>query len=101
MASRKLAFRVEALKIVCVDRQRSERFYRQVLGAATLPTSDPEYGCPWLRLGSLAISLLPEWGPGNQSYRRGLAMLESADHSWKTRLMTWLFWEPSLGLWWQ
>lgn len=53
------AFRVKALTIACTDHRRSERFYRRVLGAEPLPTADPGYGCPWLRLGSLAITLMP------------------------------------------
>jgi catechol 2,3-dioxygenase-like lactoylglutathione lyase family enzyme len=57
--SKKLAFRVKALTIACTDRRRSERFYRTVLGAVTLPSDDPGYGCSWLRLGSLAITLMP------------------------------------------
>lgn len=59
MASRKPAFRVKALTIACTDRRRSERFYRTVLGATPFPTDDPGYGCPWLRLGSLPITLMP------------------------------------------
>jgi catechol 2,3-dioxygenase-like lactoylglutathione lyase family enzyme len=59
MAGRKLSFQVKALTIACTDYRRSERFYREVLGAAVLPTDDPGYGCPWLRLGSLAITLMP------------------------------------------
>jgi catechol 2,3-dioxygenase-like lactoylglutathione lyase family enzyme len=55
----KLAFRVKALTIACTDHRRSERFYRRVLGAEALPTDDPGYGCPWLRLGPLAITLMP------------------------------------------
>jgi catechol 2,3-dioxygenase-like lactoylglutathione lyase family enzyme len=59
MAGRGLTFRVKALTVACTDHRRSERFYRDVLGAETLPTDDPGYGCPWLRLGTLAITLMP------------------------------------------
>jgi Glyoxalase/Bleomycin resistance protein/Dioxygenase superfamily len=54
-----LTFRFKALTIACTDHRRSERFYRQALGFGSLPTDDPGYGCPWLRLGSLAITLMP------------------------------------------
>jgi O-acetyl-ADP-ribose deacetylase (regulator of RNase III)/catechol 2,3-dioxygenase-like lactoylglutathione lyase family enzyme len=53
------AVRVKALTIACTDHRRSERFYRDVLGAVTEPTDDPGYGSVWLRLGTLAITLLP------------------------------------------
>ena len=59
MANRKLTFRVKALTIACTDHRRSEVFYRKVLGAVTFPTGDPGYGCLWLRLGTLTITLLP------------------------------------------
>jgi predicted enzyme related to lactoylglutathione lyase len=59
MAGSKLSFRVKALTIACTDHRRSERFYREVLGAATLPTDDPGYGCLWLQIGTLAITLMP------------------------------------------
>jgi catechol 2,3-dioxygenase-like lactoylglutathione lyase family enzyme len=48
---------VRALTIACTDPQRSERFYREVLGAAVLPT-DNGVGW-WFRLGSLDLNLLP------------------------------------------
>src|SRR5204862_5614968 len=51
--------RFKALTISCTDHRRSERFYRKVLGATTLPTGDSGYGCLWLRLGSVAITLMP------------------------------------------
>ena len=57
MASRKPAFRVRALTIACTDAKRSARFYRDVLGAAVLPT-DNGVGW-WFRLGSLDITLMP------------------------------------------
>ncbi len=59
MADHKLSFRAKALTIACTDQRRTERFYRDVLGATVVPTDDPGYGCPWLRLGSLAITLMP------------------------------------------
>ena len=54
----KLPFRFKALTIACTDHRRSEEFNRKVLGAEPLPTADPGYGCPWLRLGSLVITLM-------------------------------------------
>lgn len=59
MADQIQAFRFRALTIACTDHRRSEQFYRDVLGAETMPTDDPGYGCPWLRLGTLAITLMP------------------------------------------
>jgi hypothetical protein len=59
MARRKVSFRFKALTIACTDHRRSEQFYRQVLGATTYPTPDPGYGCPWLQLGTLTITLMP------------------------------------------
>jgi hypothetical protein len=50
-------FRVRALTIACTDADRSEHFYREVLGATPLPT-DNGLGW-WFRLGSLDINLLP------------------------------------------
>lgn len=58
MAGRKPAFRVKALTVACTDLKRSERFYKTVLGAEVMATDDGT-GCPWYRLGSLAITLLP------------------------------------------
>lgn len=59
MAARKLSFHFKALTIACTDHRRSERFYREVLGATTLATDDPGFGCPWLQLGTLALTLMP------------------------------------------
>lgn len=57
MTADKLAFRVRALTIACTEVEKSDRFYRTVLGAAVIPT---ENGVGWwYRLGSLAITLLP------------------------------------------
>src|SRR5437660_10090372 len=57
MASRKVAFRGKALTIVCTDLRRSVQFYEGVLGAVRLPGDG--YGCPWFRLGSLVLTLMP------------------------------------------
>jgi catechol 2,3-dioxygenase-like lactoylglutathione lyase family enzyme len=54
----KVAFQGKAVTIACTDKARSLRFYREVLGAEPLP-GDEGYGCPWLRLGALTFSLLP------------------------------------------
>jgi catechol 2,3-dioxygenase-like lactoylglutathione lyase family enzyme len=50
-------FHVRALTIICTDPQKSAAFYRDVLGAAPLPT-DNGIG-DWFRLGTLEITLLP------------------------------------------
>ncbi len=52
-----LSFRGKAVTIICTDLTRSERFYEEVLGAELLPGDNN--GCPWYRLGTLTISLLP------------------------------------------
>ncbi len=59
MAPPNLSFRFKALTIACTDHRRSEAFYRDVLGATTFPTDDPGYGCPWLQLGTLVLTLMP------------------------------------------
>jgi catechol 2,3-dioxygenase-like lactoylglutathione lyase family enzyme len=46
-----------AITIACTDRRRSEHFYEKILGAKISPGDG--YGCPWLQLGSLTISLMP------------------------------------------
>jgi catechol-2,3-dioxygenase len=51
-----VAFEVRALTIVCADRWRADRFYREVLGAIALPG---DLGCRWYRLGSFTITLVP------------------------------------------
>lgn len=43
--------------IACTDRERSERFYVDVLGAELIPGDG--YGCGWYQLGSLTISVVP------------------------------------------
>jgi catechol 2,3-dioxygenase-like lactoylglutathione lyase family enzyme len=53
-----VAFRGKSITIACTDKAQSVRFYRELLGAEPLP-EDEGYGCPWLRLGELTISLLP------------------------------------------
>jgi catechol 2,3-dioxygenase-like lactoylglutathione lyase family enzyme len=58
MARTNLKFRFKALTIACSDRRRSERFYKSVLGAAVVKTPDG-IGCPWFRLGSFLITLMP------------------------------------------
>jgi catechol 2,3-dioxygenase-like lactoylglutathione lyase family enzyme len=58
MAGGKLPFRLVALTIACTDKGRSARFYQEVLGADPLPREDG-IGCPWYRLGPLALTLMP------------------------------------------
>jgi catechol 2,3-dioxygenase-like lactoylglutathione lyase family enzyme len=55
--TREPTFSVRALTIACTHLERSERFYRDVLGATVLPT-DNGVGW-WFRLGSLDLNLLP------------------------------------------
>jgi len=50
------SFQVKAVTIVCSDDSRSDRFYREVLGAVVLPG---EITCRWYRLGSFTITLMP------------------------------------------
>lgn len=57
MADRKPTFRVRALTVACTDVDRSDRFYRAVLGATRTPT-DNGVGW-WYRLGALEFTLLP------------------------------------------
>jgi len=57
MPEGKISYRGQAVTIVCTDRERSARFYKGVLGAEQLPGDG--YGCPWLRLGELTLSLMP------------------------------------------
>ena len=52
------SFRTRALTVACTDLRRSERFYRDILGATDI-TPEPGMGCPWFRLGSLDITLVP------------------------------------------
>jgi catechol 2,3-dioxygenase-like lactoylglutathione lyase family enzyme len=52
-------FRGKAVVIACTDKDRSVRFYRDLLGAESVPGHDDGYGCPWLRLGALTITLNP------------------------------------------
>ena len=59
MAAREkpVSFLGRSVTIACTDRDRSERFYVGVLGAAPIPGDG--YGCRWYRLGSLTLSLVP------------------------------------------
>jgi catechol 2,3-dioxygenase-like lactoylglutathione lyase family enzyme len=57
MARRGPSFSLRALTIACTDPVRSSRFYRDVLGAAVVPT-DNGIGW-WFRLGVLDINLMP------------------------------------------
>ena len=50
-------FEVAAITISCTDVERSERFYREVLGAAPLPTDDGVGW--WYQLGTMKLTLLP------------------------------------------
>jgi catechol 2,3-dioxygenase-like lactoylglutathione lyase family enzyme len=51
-----LSIRGFSLTIACTDQDRSDHFYREILGA----TRDPRdgYGCPWYLLGGLRLSLM-------------------------------------------
>ena len=53
----RLSFRGKAITVACTDKARSQQFYEDLLGAELLPGDG--YGCPWYRLGSLTLSLLP------------------------------------------
>lgn len=79
MAATKLQFSAKAVIVNCTDHRRSEEFYRKTLGATTLQTRDTGFGCPWLKLGSLKITLVP-----NASER------SSADSSMKAMTMLWV-----------
>ena len=59
MRKRKIpvSFSGRSVTITCTDRERSERFYADVLGADLIPRDG--YGCRWYRLGSLTISVMP------------------------------------------
>jgi hypothetical protein len=55
-----VAFRPKALLISCRDHRRSAKFYEGVLGAVRLPGEGSSgYGCPWFRLGTWELSLMP------------------------------------------
>jgi catechol 2,3-dioxygenase-like lactoylglutathione lyase family enzyme len=66
-ANPKPSFQVKALTIVCSDRDRSDRFYRTVLGAIALPG---EIMCTWYRLGTFTFTLVPN-GEGRSPARFG------------------------------
>jgi catechol 2,3-dioxygenase-like lactoylglutathione lyase family enzyme len=51
------SFRPKALTIACTDLSRSARFYERVLGA--VPDLRDGFGCPWYRLGSWFVTLMP------------------------------------------
>ena len=51
------ARRPNAVAVVCTDRRRSLAFYRDGLGAEVLDAG--EYGCPWVRVGGLVLTLVP------------------------------------------
>ena len=53
----KVTFSGKSVTISCTDCERTEHFYVDVLGATPIPGD--AYGCPWYRLGSLVISLVP------------------------------------------
>ena len=48
----------KSVTIACTDIDRSEHFYVKLLGATPIP-GDASGCCPWYKLGSLMISLLP------------------------------------------
>jgi catechol-2,3-dioxygenase len=58
MPTEKLAFHVKALTIICRDHRRSGQFYEQVLGAVPMLLDEPTV-CLWYRLGTLAITFVP------------------------------------------
>ena len=55
--------------VQCTDMRRSERFYRDVLGAIPLPSET----VPWLRIGATRITLIP-----NTDHRAPRPMLDHA-----------------------
>ncbi len=57
MSSDKITFVGKGITIACTDLARSVRFYETTLGAVREPGDG--YGCPWFRLGSLVINLMP------------------------------------------
>ena len=57
MAGNNASFRGKAVTISCTDPDQSERFYRDVLGAA--PDHREGFGCKWFRLGTFLFSLMP------------------------------------------
>lgn len=66
MTRGKLVFRPKGLVISCRDHHRSAKFYEKVLGAVRLPgEGSAGYGCPWFRLGSWELSLMPNATEGS------------------------------------
>ena len=59
MPKRKIpvTFSGKSITIACTDRERSERFYADVLGADLIPGDG--YDCRCYQLGSLTISVMP------------------------------------------
>lgn len=57
MSPHKIGFVGKAVTIACPDLVRSVEFYEDTLGAVREPRDG--YGCPWFRLGSLLIALMP------------------------------------------
>lgn len=54
-----------AICIICTDRCRSLDFYRNALGAETIP-GDVEGTCPWLRIGDLNITFVSNTDKGSK-----------------------------------
>jgi O-acetyl-ADP-ribose deacetylase (regulator of RNase III)/catechol 2,3-dioxygenase-like lactoylglutathione lyase family enzyme len=81
--ARRIRFGFKALTIACTDHRKSERFYREILGAVPLATDDPGYGCLWIKLGRLTISLMPnaaEPSPASfPTHAMPILWLETAD----------------------
>ncbi|MFH5802552.1 VOC family protein [Alienimonas sp. DA493] len=49
--------RGNAVCLICTDHRRTATFYRAAFGAVDLPGDG--FGCPWLRVGGLTLTLLP------------------------------------------
>ncbi len=56
-ANEKVAFAGKAVTIACTDLPKSRHFYESVLGAVRDPRDG--FGCAWLRLGPLVLTLMP------------------------------------------
>jgi catechol 2,3-dioxygenase-like lactoylglutathione lyase family enzyme len=67
--------RQPALIVSCTDMDRSERFYRDVLGA--IPDPRDGYGCRWMLLDELLFSLVP-----NASEPAGVSPRRAAFNLW-------------------
>jgi catechol 2,3-dioxygenase-like lactoylglutathione lyase family enzyme len=67
-------FEGRAVTISCTNAERSRTFYESVLGAVLLPGDG--YGCPWLQLGSLTLTLMPNASKSNDpNHELATAML--------------------------